>query len=331
MRALVMLLVTSLLLSACGSVNGTHEADIANEFTEENHIKPDEVSAYIDNFKNKFQRISFAFKDKDYSIRFEDFDMENKLLIATYEQGLLLIGFDFEANEPLDNLLVLEGDISNIDEFTPIAEYESDDIELTLDGEESIYQGIMLGSNDKAYPIRLVINESLIEAGASKITVKENKATISGVLGSLTYLQLQSILERQPIDTLVLKNVPGSVNDAINVHTARLVRNAGLTTVMPKDGEAYSGGVDLFAAGKKRIYEDGGKLGVHAWCCLGDKDAGELSKNNPAHNDLLSFYREMMGDIDGPAFYFYTIYAAPADDIKLMTKQEIIQYKLVTP
>ena len=97
---------------------------------------------------------------------------------------------------------------------------------------------------------------------------------------------------------------------------------------MPANGEAYSGGVDLYAAGYKRVYQPGGKLGVHSWCCVDGKDAGQLGRDHSAHGSQLTFVREMLGETLGPEFYFFTIEAAPIDGIHLMTQDEINKYFL---
>lgn len=317
MKHIITVIITLLLLSGCSNTNSREQ------HIKENQIKPDEVAGYIENFKRQFQRLSFEFDGKKYPIQFEDIDFENELLFISFESGILLVGFDLEHMEPLPTLAILLGDTSDIENFNPTKELEGIDIEMTLDNDNVIYQGMMADTKNRQYSVRLVLNESIVEAGASQINIEGKTATIFGTLGTQTYIQIQQMLNEHDIDTLVLQSVLGSVNDAINVHTARLVRDAGLTTVMRKDGEAYSGGVDLFAAGKERIYEDGGKLGVHSWCCIDGMDAGELKKSDPAHNDLLAYYREMMGAEKGSEFYFFTIYAAAADDIHIMSKAEI--------
>lgn len=299
---------------------------------EAHHIQPDKVAEYVEEFKQQFERLSFEYDGQQYAFHFEETDKENKQLVTIFEKGILLIGFDNDKNKPLAKLTILEGDASNLKNFTATRRLNGVELTITESDDDAIYQGSVVdAANNNKYNVRLVINESLLSAGMSRIIVDGNKASIFGSLGTSTYAMMKTTLESRNIDTLVIQNVSGSVNDAINLHTARLVRNAGLTTVMPKDGEAYSGGVDLFAAGKVRVYEDGGKLGVHSWCCENGKDAGQLSKTDPAHNVQLTYYREMMGAEKGPEFYFFTIDAAPADGIHVMTKAEIEKYQLTTP
>ena len=123
----------------------------------------------------------------------------------------------------------------------------------------------------------------------------------------------------------------GSVNDEINVHTARLIREAGLTTWLPANGDISSGGVDMFAAGAERVFESGGYVGVHSWGAPGtDVVAAELPRDDPAHRSQLEYFSEMLGDTDGPEFYFYTLNAAPFEAIHRMTPEEIDAFGLTT-
>ena len=69
-----------------------------------------------------------------------------------------------------------------------------------------------------------------------------------------------------------MKQIRGSLDDKINMHTGRLIREHGFTTKVLSDSRIASGGVDLFCAGEKRIIEQGAEIGVHSWCCAGEDD-----------------------------------------------------------
>ena len=254
-------------------------------------------------------------------------------MIIKYDKGLAYAGFDFENEEPTADLILLEGDTSDLDNFEVTRELTGVDIKITAVDDTIVYSGSVKDkATDGIYSVSLQVNEHLMGAGDSKLVINGNKATLSGTLGTSTYIQIQDMINATSVDTLILSNVLGSVNDDINMHTGRLIRNASLTTLMPKDGEAYSGGVDLFAAGTERIFEIGGKLGVHSWCCTADgKDAGQLTKDDKAHGAQLTYFREMLGDVKGPEFYFFTINAAPAAGIHLMNVAEMVKYTLTKP
>jgi hypothetical protein len=169
-------------------------------------------------------------------------------------------------------------------------------------------------------------------AGNTTFDLDSNRAIVRGVLGSHTFDQVTYLIGAHPeIDTLVLQDVPGSVNDEVNMETGRLVREAGYTTIVPSDGEAASGGVDLFTAGVVRIVEPGGRLGIHSWCCgPNGETAAELDRDDPAHDAQLAYFTEMLGPDTGPEFYFATLQAAPFDDVHYMTAAEIARYQLTT-
>ena len=107
---------------------------------------------------------------------------------------------------------------------------------------------------------------------------------------------------------------------------AYFVREQGLNTRLLSHSAIDSGGVDLFLAGVERTMESGAHIGVHSWSD-GFKDAADFPKDAPEHEQNRKYIEEMLGD---DAFYWFTIYAAPAADIYAMTEAEIEQYGLLT-
>lgn len=294
-------------------------------------IKPSDVANYIDDFKLKQRRLELVFNSVTSKITYAGKTKDS--IILKYDQGLAILGFDFDKDELLPSLTLLEGDTSDLDNFKITRTLTSSDISVDGDDLLTIYTGTVQDGESKGlYSISIQINESILEAGDSKLVINGSKATLSGTLGASTYIQIQKMIKTTSVDTLILSNIPGSVNDAINMHTGRLIRNAALATFIPKDGNVNSGGVDLFAAGVERVYQNGGKVGVHSWCCTADgKDAGQLSKDDKAHGAQLTYFREMLGAKKGPEFYFFTINAAPANKIHLMSVAEMVKYTLTTP
>ena len=345
MKKLASVLFVSLALTACGSSNDSAKSNktettstttttpTTSTATEVHGIKPADVDNYVENFQAQYRQLSLQLDGVETEFSFVDSDEESKVLILRIKQGLLLAGFDPDKEEPLASLTWLESNDSDLQTVfsNPDKTYNGQNIELEESGDNVVYSGSLVDSaSQRSVSVRLVINESLMSAGSSKIEVNDTQAIITGDLGTNFYIQLKELIAQQPkVTTLVLKNVQGSVNDDINMHSGRLVRNAQLTTLMPADGEAHSGGVDLFASGFKRVYQQGGKLGVHSWCCEDGKGAGELGREHKAHGAQLTFFREMLGTDLGPEFYFFTIEAAPHDDIHLMTQAEIDKYLLV--
>ena len=174
-------------------------------------------------------------------------------------------------------------------------------------------------------------NMYLSGIGASKISVKGDEAFLSGDLGTITYRQIQQLISDHPeVKTLVLTQISGSVNDGVNIHTARLVREAGFNTKVLSDSDIASGGVDLFCAGNKRIVEQGAKIGIHSWCCYNDLTAVELPKDHPAHEAQINFFTMALGPKIGPDFYFHTLTAASFEDVHWMSDEDIIKWKIAT-
>jgi hypothetical protein len=163
------------------------------------------------------------------------------------------------------------------------------------------------------------------------LDLEAGTATLTGTLGGTTLAQMEYLIETFPeVQTLVLANIQGSENDQVNLQTARLVRASGLNTAVPMGGEIYSGGVDLFCAGVGRSAAEDAKIGVHSWA-EGGTSAHELPPEHPQHVAQVAYFTEMLGPETGPAFYWFTIEAAPAEGMHLMTPEEIARYMLITP
>ena len=192
--------------------------------------------------------------------------------------------------------------------------------------------GVLSSDTTTDKNITIDFDETSFGKGNSSVTVNGNIATINGELGSITYNQILDLNQNErEVNILLLAEIDGSVNDEVNVETGRLIRKAGYTTWVNSSSEIYSGGVDLFCSGKERIIDNGAVLGVHSWCCgENGEEAYEIPENDPQHNTQISYFNEMLGQPIGREFYFYTINAAGADGIHVMTASEIDQYGLST-
>lgn len=161
---------------------------------------------------------------------------------------------------------------------------------------------------------------------------KENqtgKDTIymKGVIYSNTLEDIQKAFNDNPeITTLVMEEVPGSIDDVVNLVASQEIRKRGIHTYLPKNGMVASGGTDMFLAGKERTVHPTAQLGVHSWSG-GSQVALDFPRDHPEHKKYLDYYKEM--DIPS-AFYWYTLEAAPADSIHWMTLAEISKYRVIT-
>lgn len=163
----------------------------------------------------------------------------------------------------------------------------------------------------------------------SAFTIEGDVAHMSGYISSDTIRQVKKLIKTYPdVKTINMVNVGGSVDDVSNLEASRLVRQAGLNTLVKKDGLIASGGTDFFCAGIVRTVEEGGKVGVHSWAGGDVKNAALLPEDHKDHQKYIDYYQEMKMPL-AKEFYFFTINAAKADDIYYMTMDELIKYGLI--
>lgn len=168
-----------------------------------------------------------------------------------------------------------------------------------------------------------------LESGAStaKFEVKGTIAYMNGTISSSTPAAVLELVFKHPeVKTIEMLNVPGSIDDVANLRASLYVHKFGLNTRINSKSVIASGGTDFFLAGKKRTIEEGAKIGVHSWAG-GATAATDLPKTDEAHKKYLDYYTK----INIPtAFYWYTLKAAPANNIHNMTEEEIEKYKVRT-
>jgi len=166
----------------------------------------------------------------------------------------------------------------------------------------------------------------------TEFRVDGNKLHMSGLINSYTPEQLKDIFGAHPqIDTIVLGQMPGSIDDEANLAGAAWVAARGVNTYLPQQGSIASGATDFFLVGKRRVVEEGAEVGVHSWADVTGVTARDLPRDDPAHERYIGFY-EGIGwtRAQAEAFYFFTIEKAPAEDIYLMTPQEMLATGLAT-
>jgi len=287
-------------------------------------------------------------------IKKSSFNIDNKtyplvaFLPLEEDEGLLLIAV-YGTRDNYKSLIFPTGkkNIKNERFDTPVLLFNGDAMSGELD-EESVLNGTATVNVIDLEQLKIEIkgeivgekatknfaftpNESISGAGNSLIEIKGNEAYLSGDLGTITYSQIKDLIKNYPkIKTIVMTKISGSVNDAVNMHTGRLLHENGFTTKVLSDSDIASGGVDLFCAGVNRIVEKGAKIGVHSWCCINDLTAIEIPKEHPAHQYQLEYFTMVLGSEKGPAFYFYTLEASPFDSVHYMTDKEIKMWNIAT-
>lgn len=163
-------------------------------------------------------------------------------------------------------------------------------------------------------------------------SVDGNTMTMNGTITSNITEDLKKAFEQNPsVDTFVMGNVPGSIDDESNLEAAKWIAAKKLTFVLNADSEIASGGTDFFLAGHKRIIHKGAKVGVHAWGGDFGKDATSYPRGHEEHQRYIDYYQQIGWNLkDSEDFYYFTIYAASAKDIHWMSDAELVQYNIAT-
>lgn len=166
----------------------------------------------------------------------------------------------------------------------------------------------------------------------AKFYFKEEDKTrlyMQGVIYGYTLRDIQQVLDANPqVKVLVMEDVPGSLDDEINLLASREIRKRNIATHVPEDGVVASGGTDMFLAGAKRSAHSNAKFGVHSWGWgEGGENALDFPRDHEEHKKYLDYYEEMQIPAE---FYWYTLEAAPPEDIHWMTAEEIKRYMVTT-
>ncbi len=162
---------------------------------------------------------------------------------------------------------------------------------------------------------------------AATFDVKGDMAYVNGVLGQKGHRNFMNMVEAHPnVKTLILQQVPGSMDDETNVLTCTEVRRRGMDTYLQSNSLIQSGGVDLYIAGVNRIAEDGAQIGVHSWS-NGSKDGKDYPPEHEEHDIFVDYFDVIERDT---SFYWFTLRVATADGMHFMTKAEIEKYNIVT-
>jgi len=162
---------------------------------------------------------------------------------------------------------------------------------------------------------------------------------INSTLGATTYLQLNEIVQNFSGSSMTMtfnNHIGGSADDDINMYTGLLIHSQAMTTVVSPTGSVFSGGTDLFAAGKVRILntadankpiEASQQIGVHSWG-QGDKTAKDFPYTDKSHRKQATYFNTVMGE-KGVDFYLFTLDSAPVDGEHWVTKSDSEKYNFI--
>lgn len=160
-------------------------------------------------------------------------------------------------------------------------------------------------------------------------TPSGNTLIINGETQADSLVKFRSALKNHPETRIIILNiVPGSDDDDVNLKMAKTIRRHKLSTHLTQNSIIESGGIELFMGGVERTMERGAKVGVHSWS---DDDEGyeahELPKGHPDHKPYIKTYQKLGIP---KSFYWFSINAAPADDMYFMSEEELERFDLLT-
>lgn len=158
----------------------------------------------------------------------------------------------------------------------------------------------------------------------------QKQATLNGIICSGSLDAYYNMLATFPfIEKFNIETIAGSADDETNLLLSTTLHQDGINTHLKAGGMIASGGTDLFLAGVKRSAEDTEpKIGVHSWSDSEGRAGNEIPRDDAEHQSYLNYYQAIRID---PEFYWYTLNAAPAENMHWMTRDEITRYQVLTP
>lgn len=152
---------------------------------------------------------------------------------------------------------------------------------------------------------------------------------LSGTMNSRTFDEIADVISENPQLTRVeIGEIDGSIDDNVTLETGLLIHESGLDTHLTTDSFIESGGVDIFCAGHKRTAERGAHVGVHAWAYNDGRKSGfALDREDEDHAPYLAYFETVGCPV---SFYWYTLKAAPAESMYVMSEDELLKEGVVT-
>lgn len=158
------------------------------------------------------------------------------------------------------------------------------------------------------------------------IAVDGRQLFLNGVITSRTPANFEAAIEAHPaVKTVVLQDMPGSLDAGADHRIGEVIRAKGLHTHLTARSEIYSGAVSVFLGGNRRTADRGAVIGVHSWAD-GFGEGSSYPRDAWEHEGNAAYTRAMLGS---DAFYWFTLQAAPSDGIHVMTKAEIARFGLL--
>lgn len=168
---------------------------------------------------------------------------------------------------------------------------------------------------------------------SARFTVNGTEMTIEGRIQTNSPTLFNNALASNPgVNTVILKNVPGTLDADASFAIGRTIHGNSFATVLPAGGFVASGGTDLFLSGATRtidapsVTDPAGLIAVHSWEA-GTTQGRDLPRSAPQHQPFLDYYSDIGISSD---FYWFAVNSAPADSFHVMTDAEITQHGVAT-
>jgi len=168
--------------------------------------------------------------------------------------------------------------------------------------------------------------------GIFKVLQDDMTIEMNGVISSSSLKNFKNLEADFPnVNKINIKNCDGSEDDRINLQLSEKVHQKGINIHLMDNGLIASGGVDFFLAGIQRTKGANTMIGVHSWSDGNGTEATDFPVGHANHLPYINYYVSVgFTQQQAEDFYYFTINAAPANDIHYMTDAEIKQYNIVT-
>ncbi len=162
---------------------------------------------------------------------------------------------------------------------------------------------------------------------ANNYRVEGTQLFVSGEITPRTPASFEAMIEANPqVRTIVLMDMPGSVDEDAVHDLGYFIRETGLNTHLTPQSAIYSGAVDMFVAGNSRTMLCCAELGVHDWAD-GYGEGSDYPAEAWEHDANVAYFQTMLGS---DAFYWFTLGAAPSDEIHVLTPAEMARFGILT-
>lgn len=176
------------------------------------------------------------------------------------------------------------------------------------------------------------VREQAIAQYGPFVVLNGERAALVGVTDGTSPAQFAAMVKDYPgLRVLEMLDCPGTQDDIANLRLGRMIRAAGLATVVPRGGSVRSGAVELFLAGTSRRIDGGAEFAVHAWEDESGREASDYAPDAPENRRYLAYYRDMGMDAQQASAFYAMTNAAPFDQPRWLTGEEMGQWVAMGP